>query len=69
VEKFITVVVFATGVFVLIALLSTIPIMLLWNWLMPDLFHLAQIDFWQALGLGVLSGLLFRTSKGSSDKK
>ena len=34
-------------------------IMLLWNWLMPDLFGLATITFWQALGIGLLSKLLF----------
>lgn len=31
----------------------------LWNWLMPALFHLPSIDFWQAVGLMVLSRLLF----------
>jgi Ca2+/H+ antiporter, TMEM165/GDT1 family len=31
----------------------------LWNWLMPTLFGLTQIGFWQALGLVVLSKILF----------
>jgi len=34
-------------------------IMSLWNWLMPLLFRLRPIGFWQALGLLVLSKLLF----------
>lgn len=34
-------------------------IMLLWNWLMPDIFGLVTISFWQALGLFALSHLLF----------
>lgn len=34
-------------------------VMLLWNWLMPVLFHLTAISFWQALGLFVLSRMLF----------
>jgi len=34
-------------------------VMRLWNWLMPTLFHLPMITFVQALGLLVLSKLLF----------
>jgi len=33
--------------------------MLLWNWLMPALFGMAHISFWQAIGILVLSKLLF----------
>jgi hypothetical protein len=31
----------------------------LWNWLMPTLFGLRQITFWQAVGLLALSRILF----------
>ena len=31
----------------------------LWNWLMPGLFSLKTITFWQALGLTVLSRIFF----------
>ena len=31
----------------------------LWNWLMPGLFGLHVISFWQALGVLVLSKILF----------
>ena len=34
-------------------------VMLLWNWLMPALFGLAVINFWQALGILVLCRILF----------
>ncbi|MBI2417900.1 MAG: hypothetical protein HYV28_08355 [Ignavibacteriales bacterium] len=34
-------------------------VMLLWNALMPAIFNLASISFWQALGLLVLSKILF----------
>ena len=30
----------------------------LWNWLMPLLFHLPEITFWQTIGLMVLSRLI-----------
>ena len=33
--------------------------MLLWNWLVPELFNGREIDFWQALGLLILSKILF----------
>lgn len=32
---------------------------LLWNWLMPDLFALKSITYWQAFGIVVLAKLLF----------
>jgi hypothetical protein len=34
-------------------------IMWLWNGLMPVIFHLGVITYWQALGLAVLARLLF----------
>lgn len=36
-----------------------IVVMLLWNWLMPVLLGWTVIGFWQALGLLVLSRILF----------
>ena len=38
--------------------------MLLWNALIPDLFHGPVITFWQAIGLLILSHILFRTLGG-----
>lgn len=34
-------------------------VMHLWNWLMPALFSLRPVTFWQALGLLLLGKLLF----------
>jgi Ca2+/H+ antiporter, TMEM165/GDT1 family len=34
-------------------------VMLLWNAIIPDLFKLGTITYWQALGLLVLSKILF----------
>lgn len=31
----------------------------LWNWLMPDLFGLKQVTYWQAFGLVVLFHMVF----------
>ncbi len=33
--------------------------MSLWNWLIPELFHGPLINYWQALGLFILSKILF----------
>lgn len=35
-------------------------VMLLWNWLMPDIFGLKSLTYWQAWGLLVLSHILFK---------
>jgi hypothetical protein len=34
-------------------------VMILWNWVMPPIFHLGEIAYWQAFGLMVLAKLLF----------
>ena len=34
-------------------------VMVLWNWLMPAIFGLGAIDFWQAFGILFLSRILF----------
>jgi hypothetical protein len=45
---------------VLIAFAFGWIVMLLWNWLMPSIFGLPVISFWQAWGLVILSHLLFK---------
>ena len=39
-------------------------VMLLWNALMPVIFHLPLISFWQALGLLILTKILFSGFRG-----
>jgi hypothetical protein len=41
------------------ALLFGWLVMLLWNWLMPSLFSLTTISYWQGFGIVLLSKLLF----------
>ena len=43
----------------LIALAFGWLVMLLWNWLMPAIFGLGAITYWQGFGLALLSKLLF----------
>ncbi|GEM_PF-1213566 len=44
-----------------VALFFGFVVMWLWNWLMPDIFGLNKISFWQAWGLVVLSHILFKS--------
>jgi|SRR5581483_11875252 len=46
------------------ALVLGFIIMRLWNWLMPPLFGLRAIGYWQALGLLLLSKILFGGFRG-----
>jgi hypothetical protein len=51
----------------IVALAATVfgfAVMWLWNWLMPALFGLHAIGYWQALGLLVLSKILFSGFRG-----
>lgn len=50
------------GVIALVAF--SVIIMLLWNWLMPEIFGLKTISIWQAGGLFVLSRILFTSFWG-----
>lgn len=43
-------------------------VMLLWNALMPTLFHLPLVSFWQALGLLLLTKILFSGFRGGGPK-
>ena len=47
-------------IIVLVALILGFPLMWLWNWLMPSIFNLPEITFWQALGLNALSTILIK---------
>ncbi len=56
-----------TGLFILFGFV----IMWLWNWLMPELFGLTTITFWQAIGICLLSKILiggFGGGKGGGHK-
>ena len=54
----------AMGIAAMIAItififLGGVIVQLLWNWLLPPLFNLPQLSFWQALGLLALCRILF----------
>ncbi len=43
--------------------------MLLWNWLMPEVFGLPLLNYWQAVGILVMSKILFGSFGDLDNKK
>lgn len=50
------------------SLLGSLPLYLLWNWLMPMLFKLPEITWLQALGIGFLANILFKPTSVKVNK-
>jgi hypothetical protein len=51
-----------------LAILFGFVLMWLWNWLMPEIFDLPELSYWQAVGIFILSKLLiggFGSDSGS----
>ena len=45
--------------FIVFMFIGGILVQWLWNWLLPDIFGLRRVTFWEALGLLALSRILF----------
>ena len=67
-KLFVAVVGLILGV-LLFCLVAAWPFMLLWNWLMPIIFGLCTLTFWQACGLLLLASFLFRTAPSNVNSK
>ena len=56
----------SVGIFIAIlataVLILGLPLMWLWNWLVPQIFGLPRIGFLQAIGLNLMASILFRTN-------
>jgi hypothetical protein len=50
------------GMIAIVIVILGYPLMLLWNWLMPVIFKLPEITLWQAIGLNLLSTILFKST-------
>jgi hypothetical protein len=62
-KKFIRALKFLPIAVLFVALFGLI-VMSLWNWLMPALFGWKVVTFWQAIGLVILSKILFGGFRG-----
>lgn len=58
------IVISALTVYTLISVVLAIPVLLLWNWLIPTIFGITKITLGQAWGISLLCGILF--GQGSS---
>ena len=70
-EKFLTVLttlIYVMVVVCFIALAIGAPTMWLWNAIMPTIFGLTKITFWQAVGINLLCSILFGHISTGSDK-
>lgn len=59
--KAISVIFWVIATFVVVSAILSLPVMLLWDWLMPTLFGLKEITWFQAWGLMVLCAFLFKS--------
>ena len=67
-EETLSRVLLALGVIALLGILLGLPLQLLWNWLMPTIFNLPTITFWQAMGLNIMASILFKDNSINNDK-
>ena len=56
------------GILMLAVILFGAPLMVLWNWIMPTIFGLPEIGFWQACGLQLLATILFKSTSFKTNK-
>lgn len=47
-----------------LAFLFGLIVMVLWNWIMPEIFGLSTLTYWQAWGLVILCQILFKVGPG-----
>ena len=67
--KIIGAIVLVLVLFCVVAFLTGIFVMLLWNWLIPIIFPgeaiVHHITFWQAFGVALLCSFLFKSTSSS----
>lgn len=60
------IIVSALAMYAFVSVVLSIPVLLLWNWLVPTIFGITKITLGQAWGISLLCGLLF--GQDSSEK-
>lgn len=51
----------------IISIFAAIPTVILWNWLITDIFKLPGITLYQAIGINFLSSILFNSGVSYSE--
>lgn len=54
---------------IILGAILAFPLKWCWNYVMPYLFNLREIDAWHALVLSLLSGMLFGANRSSNQKE
>lgn len=54
------------AMYAFVSVVLSIPVLLLWNWLVPTIFGITKITLGQAWGISLLCGILF--GQDSSEK-
>ena len=70
-EYFVRGLVKGIAIFVFLAVIMLVigyVVMQLWNWLMPEIFGLGTLTYWQAFGLLILAKIIFGFDTGNSRK-
>jgi hypothetical protein len=65
-QNFLTAIGTVIGVFLIAAVLMGLPLMILWNWLMPHIFNLPEIGFWQAVGINFMCSIMFKSTSSNT---
>jgi hypothetical protein len=60
--NFLTALMLVFGLWFVVAMVVALPVMWLWDWLMPTLFGLTEITWLQAMGLCLLCSMLFKAN-------
>lgn len=53
------------GLIIFGCMLYSLPVYLLWNWVVPITFGLSEITIWQSFGITLLSRFLFAADRSS----
>lgn len=67
--KIVFMIIFGAMAIAALAALFGFIIMSLWNWLMPDIFGLTTLTYWQAVGVFALAKILFGGGGFGKDSK
>lgn len=59
----------AIAIVAAVSIIAAVPTFFLWNWLMPTIFGLKVITFWQAWGISFLAGVLFKSPSVNQTKQ
>jgi hypothetical protein len=65
-QNFLTAIGTVIGIFLIAAVLMGLPLMILWNWLMPHIFNLPEIGFWQAVGINFMCSIMFKSTSSNT---